>query len=50
GSETVYEVKVGTQMLKVLRPNASRHDNDWCHDGAPVWLRWAPDAVAVLMA
>ena len=44
GSETVYEVKVGDQILKVLRPNSNRDDNGWCADGQPVWLSWSPKA------
>jgi len=50
GSETVYEVKVGTLIMKVLRPNAARYDDRGFEDGQEVWLRWHPQAPAVLMA
>jgi len=50
GSETVYEVQVGTQVLKVLRPNAQRYDARGFDYGQPVWLRWHPQAPAILMA
>ena len=50
GSETVYEVKVCEQILKVLRPNSSRDDNGWCADGQPVWLSWSPQSPAILLA
>ena len=50
GSETVYDVRVGEVLMKVLRPNMRRYDERGFDDGQPVWLHWHPQAPAILMA
>ncbi|QMW23823.1 ABC transporter ATP-binding protein [Sandaracinobacteroides saxicola] len=55
GSESVYEVKValadgGERMMRVIRPNLTRWDQEDFTWDEPVWLGWHAEAAAVLLA
>lgn len=50
GSETVYQVQVEHQILKVLLPNTQRHAARTFDYEQPVWLRWHPQAPAILLS
>ncbi|WP_448582111.1 ABC transporter ATP-binding protein [Thermaurantiacus sp.] len=50
GSESVYEVKLETgKMVRVIRPNLTRWDQEDFTWDEPVWLGWHAEAAAVLL-
>lgn len=50
GSESVYEVRLETgKMVRVIRPNLTRWDQEDFTWDEPVWLGWHAEAAAVLL-
>ncbi len=49
GSETVYQVQVGQQIMRVLRYNTARYAEREFEIGQSVWLCWHPQAPAILL-